>query len=167
VSWSVQNPHDDVAIRLTLRGTGTGNWWITDSLGPGTSQSDQVMSGDFSFSTGADDSWITIASGVHLDPGTYFLVVIGSGGGVQTATSYTYASPDAQFHGGFTAMSSDAGYVPASNFSPSMEMMFEVSSAPVPEPGTVSLAALGLSIPILLRLRKHRDRQLKGRGAVG
>lgn len=187
VAWSQSSSSNNVtlsAVLTSLVGSTTGNWYVTTAIGPTATGADVVYSGSYSPAIlgFADNNFDTaprtlLGSGLHFDPGTYYLVLDGPPG--------TYLN-NAQWLGGryptitlapgfsignYYSASSSSGWgdpaIPLNPFAPANSfkqwvpwslgtmLVFEMESVDraVPLPSTLPLAAMGLLALSLTRRR--------------
>lgn len=166
-TWTQTGWFTGVSVAVEVATTDTlaqhqGTAWLTDNIGPGTSNANVIASTNFTFpviATPTTPAGLTnLFSGLSLGPGTYYLILIGDsvnvnvrgwqadpGGNVTTASGVTIGSRlwvDTTGNGTL-----DASFIPDSTFAgiPSNpNMLFTVTGSAVPEPGTLSAIGLGL-----------------------
>jgi hypothetical protein len=165
-SWT-QSVSYDVAITAelgALSGSGTISAYLTNQIGPGTTEANVIASGTVALSsTVAQD--VTVFSSLSLGAGTYYLVLTapvsetdfweGAAGG---ATPKTGPGVTAGFDWPSNTLVGppDPAFPPASTFGGpyGSRSFFEVNT--VPEPADVSLIAGGLGVLVLLRRGKTK-----------
>jgi hypothetical protein len=151
-SWTQSASFSNVSISALLAGTGTASAYLTTQIGPGTDAGDVVASTTFPF---GPPLLTTLFSGLSLGPGTYYLVIggtgdIGSWYGTTTPVVTTGAGVTAGTFG-FCAPENDEcdfAFGPASPFLallPETPLQFLVTEvAGVPEPATAATAGAAL-----------------------
>ena len=168
ISWSQAGSYTDASITARLYSldpTDIGTAWLTTQVGPGTTLADQIAIASFSFPSTANPSDVILFTGLTLAPGTYYLSI---GGGmnywstwdctdqpiVTTDTSVTY-------NGDFYVYNPDPSYAPASPYvpTPSITPIFSITGTVVPEPA--SLALVGLTVSVFLLSRRPRFIHIK------
>ena len=165
VSFTVGDIYTDVILQAFLSEAasgGGGTAYLTTQLGPGTTIAQQIATGTFS---DLDDSGhlVTVLSGITLNPGTYYLVLVGGsaiGGATWTSALTPYSittAPGASvvenhfYAPSVGAFPPDAGYVAGNPL-----LVFSVSTSPVPEPATAGLVALGALAILRTRARRRQ-----------
>jgi hypothetical protein len=165
-AWTQSAASGDVRLSAILSsnvGPTSAQWFVTTGIGPGTTAADVVYSGTYvptppvnAFDFNGATRTI-LGSGLAFTPGTYYLVLDGPPGGLANNANWTgdFTGVTAMLAPGFSLGSyystvTPASFAPSSSFSvfagPS-QFVFELESVPqdaVPEPGTLSLLALGL-----------------------
>ena len=80
-SWAQTNPATNVTVTVGLSSWGmpgqTGRAYLTTQLGPGTTTAHEIASATFEFPLEAGD--VTLFSGLTLEPGRYYLSMVGDG----------------------------------------------------------------------------------------
>lgn len=166
VSWTQSVASSDVTVRALIDsnvGTSLANWWITDQIGPGTLDPNNVIhAGTYTaLDIPLDNDFdslprTTLATGLSFAAGTYYLVLDGPPGEFSNNAEWIgdYVSPTVNLAPGFTlgtyataGAGSPQPFGPASTFTPfGSTFVFELESVvlPVPEPSTWLLFASGL-----------------------
>jgi len=181
VSWTQTSTYTGVTVQAELFDQvdpdATGVAYLTNQLGPGTTQLSNGQSTPFNIDiTNTSPALVTLFSGLTLGPGTYYLVInptdselawqgYTTSPTVTTASGVTLGSNAVCFTTDGTPPCTLPAYPPASNFSCEFcskdagSFLYQVTgtlqSSGVPEPATggLMLAALGVGA-LLLRKRK-------------
>ncbi|MEI9962520.1 MAG: hypothetical protein WDM76_15795 [Limisphaerales bacterium] len=167
ISWITSSPFSDVNIYLNLNADpgATAMAYLTTSIGPGTTTSDEVASAIFNFPS--TSSLVPVLSGLYLPSGTYYLIIVGmtvgeNGSGIWqgTPTPTLFANPSVTANHEYLYPYSASGYPPATEFGYSTALVphfeFSIIGAPVPEPAMNVLLELGLACFGLYRLRQSK-----------
>lgn len=174
-SWTQSVASSNVTLSALINNNvapGTGDWYVTRSIGAGTTSADVVSSGVYTVGAplSADQfknfnlaPRVVLGSGLSFAPGTYFLVLDGPAGpfvnnaewlGDRTADILLSSSFSL---GSFFATDDPAGFAPASNFSSlsPFTLVFELDGdiGVVPLPASLPLLAAGLAMFGLFRRR--------------
>ena len=159
VKWTQSVAATDIVVRASVR---TGNptdemaaWWITTALGPGTTQADVVASGTYTLPMLVKPTdfnlmpLTTIASGLDLAAGSYYLVLDGparNGDWQGDFNTSVALAPGFTLDGYFFVSSNIPLFNPSAQFNSfgaSPRLAFELASEPptggIPEPGTWAL----------------------------
>jgi hypothetical protein len=171
VSWTQSVASADVTVRALIDsnvGTSLANWWITDQIGPGTLDPNNVVYAgtytalDIPFSFDFNGlPRTTLATGLSFAAGTYYLVLDGPPGIFRNNAEWIgdIISPAVTLAPGFTlgtyaAAVNPQPFGPASTFAPetNYSFVFELESVAVPEPSTWLLLASGL-LGLVWRMR--------------
>ncbi|MBK9168532.1 MAG: PEP-CTERM sorting domain-containing protein [Bryobacterales bacterium] len=174
VSWTLASAWTDVTISASLitewGDERTGEAFLMNQIGPGTTVANQIASTPFTFATVptliGNEVFVQLFSGLTLDAGTYYLVFASSASSTWIATtSLPYnTAPGVSVGTPYFASSSnlDTGFAPASTFSVSnAPRYFSLTGTPagsepdpdpdpgpdpnpVPEPSSTLLIAGGL-----------------------
>lgn len=189
VAWSQSLSSSNVTLSAgltSLVGSTTGNWYVTTAIGPTATGADVVYSGSYSPAIlgSPDNNFDTaprtlLGSGLHFDPGTYYLVLDGPPGPYRDNADWLGGrDPTITLAPGFSIgnyywVSSSSGWgdpvVPLNPFAPANSFkqwvrdewslgtmfVFEMESVDraVPLPSTLPLAAMGLLALSLTRRR--------------
>ncbi|MBN9461319.1 MAG: hypothetical protein J0H00_08825 [Burkholderiales bacterium] len=170
VGWSQSSSSSNVTLSAAIRTDDlltTGNWYVTTAIGPTATEADVVFSG--SYSPVPRSSWgVTVdtvqrtllGSGLHFDPGTYYLVLVGPPNWNWWAMGRP--DPTITLAPGFTIGNYYVASVPwaitLNPFAPEnsgARYIFEMESVDraVPLPSTLPMAATGLLALSLARRR--------------
>lgn len=158
--WNQSITLTDVSIAARLDGGGgvvTGTAWLTTRIGPGTTIADEIAHYDFAVSSPRfEPELATLFTGLTLGPGSYYLVLTGSGGGgwEMAANFIPTMAPGI----GVASRARDsyypvAAYPPASSFIPERasdftDKYFQYAVTVVPEPSVATLCLLGCGVLI-------------------
>jgi hypothetical protein len=163
-SWTATTSYSDVSIDVNLLGTpGTysGTAYLTETIGPGTTLSDQIVEEPFTanLTSFPFQSSISLFQGLTLGPGTFYLT-LSSGADPNAGFAWITATHDQSIATGpgvtrnedLTSFgNSQASFAPASVFSPlpfdgPSPLSFSVTgtSTPVPEPKDVFIVGVAL-----------------------
>jgi hypothetical protein len=158
-SWTQSVTLTNVQILADLAADGglsTGTVYLTNALGNGTtSATNQVaINASAPFTAGDTAAFQTLFTGLTLGPGTYYLVVTGTGPGQSDGNFWEAASPVTQvtatgitYNGLFQSNGTgetQSGYAPSASFFSlsAFTLQFAVdSTSTVPEPATYILTA--------------------------
>jgi hypothetical protein len=173
--WFSPLGYDNVSIAPWLVNL-SGNplqmtYFLTTSIGPGTTISDQVSSGNFTLPAGFSD-FDTVVSGLTLGPGSYFLSFLNSCPGTQLCAGWeiqgllgasTILGPGVTVSAGQTGVGGPfAPYFPATqffNFPENGLLQLRVDSIPEPSafwPFSMGLVAMAITAAFRrLRIRAN------------
>jgi hypothetical protein len=163
--WSSPIGYSDVGIAPWLVNTSGSplqmTYFLTTSIGPGTTISDQISSGNFILPAGFS-GFTVVASGLALGPGTYFLTFQTScpgtgfcaGWEMQQQGASTSLGPGVTITSGLTSVGSPfAAYFPATQFfsfpeNGPLQLRVETGLEPssVPEPSSFWSSLEGLVV---------------------
>jgi hypothetical protein len=163
VQWTQTVPSTNVTLRALLDAnvSTTANWWVTTALGPSATLADVVASGTYvapELPSQADFNSLprtTLATGLNFAAGSYYLVLDGPPGPLETLTSWVGdVGPHVNLAPGFSlgdyrSTSSAVAFGPASTFTtePLGQFVFELESVEtvaVAEPATEGMLLFGL-----------------------
>ena|SRR5271165_931938 len=141
-------------------------YFLTTSIGPGTTISDQVSSGNFTLPAGFSD-FDTVVSGLTLGPGSYFLSFLNSCPGAQLCAGWeiqgllgasTILGPGVTVADGVTGVGAPfAPYFPATQFFDLGNGLLQLRVESVPEPSAFWPFTMGLvALAITSALRRFR-----------
>jgi len=169
VSWTQGVSTSDVTLQVIIRsnvGAAQANWWVTDRIGPGTLDPDNVVhAGTYTapvlpvLSTvdfnGAQRT--TLGTGLSFAPGTYYLVLDGPAGPFGNTADWVgetgvviNLAPEFTV-GDYFSAGVPSAFGPASNFRVSnnggyvFELDGDVVVTGVPEPASLALFGAGLA----------------------
>jgi hypothetical protein len=179
-SWSQSKTYQSGTISVladTNSGqTSTANAYLTTGIGPGTTSANEIAHTQFTVPSGQGPVCspascgfpITLFSGLSLGPGNYFLTLgLPSRGSSFVVGWFPVFNPTVVEDMGVSVSGGDAyiarpasSYAPASVFAfydgsgpfTTLGMDFTVTTAAVPEPGSVALIGLGVLFLLVLRL---------------
>ncbi len=158
--WSTTTSVNDVAITALLANgnqlPSTGTAYLTTSIGPGTTVSEEVAQTDIDITCGLCQQEVALFTGLTLAPGTYWLTLgapdqpvsyllwaASNPATLTTGPGVTYRGFDALAHSSFPP-SGDFFYPsPVVN---SYSYLFSVTGTSVPEPSSIGIFGLGLAI---------------------
>jgi hypothetical protein len=170
VNWAVQWTQTVAAENVTIRALlasnvppAGANWWVTTTIGPGTSAADVVASGTYLAPDGLVSRFdfnplvrTTLGTGIDLAAGTYYLVLDGEAG---PSGSTDWIGDSALFStqdlasgfsvGGYYFAAPAPTFGPSGGFMPIIgdgQFVFELESfadTAVPEPAAWALMILG------------------------
>src|SRR5438874_8505894 len=119
-SWTQTGRYTNVTITARLTSFGrtdqTGRAYLTTALGPGTTVSSQIAFTSFTFPLTLSE--VTLFSGLTLEPGTYYLSMVGnsdSGSGWSTGCAAVMDAADGVSLGSDYGFSGLASYLPSSS----------------------------------------------------
>lgn len=170
--WSQTGSYENVIVSAVL--FGSSHAWLTDHVGPGTTGGNVLASADFSFGM-SDLGLKTVFSGLTLGPGTYYLVVGGSGDGLwagtgMSSTRDTGVTPTFPGACNTTDAICNFDFVPGGDFFEGVSQVgFDVTgdvATGAPEPSSIGLAVLAiLGLGLKLATRKS-DQPAQSNSAV-
>jgi hypothetical protein len=173
-SWTATHSYSNVSVAVLLGNTGTFDVaaYLTTDIGPGTTRADQIAAVNLTDALGcctAGSHWLTLFTGLQLEPNTYFLTLAsptrGSFGWTSGASPFMIdMAPgviDNSTYVAFPGNQADLAYAPASNFENlRLNVQYRVTGtpahSPVPEPASLLLLASGL-LAGAYRWRDRRD----------
>lgn len=164
MSWSQSLSYTGVDVQAVLLNASGGNAtftaWLTDQIGPGTTNTpaDVIATASFVVASGTD-GLVSIFSGLTLGPGTFFLVLVSDvssfvgarvGGGTIVTDAGASLNPP-------LFASSPPAFAPSDTFNAHTlgQNLFTVTGNVVPEPSTFVLAGLAFAA-VGLRMRRAR-----------
>jgi len=169
VSWTQTTSYSNVSISVNLADfcCTTPSWsaafYLTDSIGPGTTQSvNEIATASFSGS-GDPPSSLTVLSGLSLSSGTYYLTLVGSGTDIVISnTSTTTVAPGVTINLDYR-MLSIGPYAPASaldsSYTDGIHFNFQVTGVQTPEPATILTSGASLILGIFVTASRRRRRK--------
>jgi hypothetical protein len=173
VPWTQTVTSSNVTLSAVFSsniGAASGDWYVTRSIGPGTTSADVVTSGVYNVSSQFSLAQFhdfnlaprtVLGTGLSFAPGTYFLVLDGPAGRNQNNLDWTGEEAVGAFMapgfsvGSFSVAGSNFGlgtaaFAPAGNFSefPGFTFVFEMdgNTAAIPLPASLPLLAAGLAM---------------------
>jgi len=175
VAWTQSVATSNVTLSAVLSsnvGPTTGNWYVTQAIGAGTSNASVVASGVYDLTTvlTADQQRdfdlaprTLLGSGLSFAPGSYYLVLDGPAGPIQNnATWIGDVVPGLDLAPGFAvgeyfSTTAVAAFAPAGDFAlrSGVRFVFELDGdiAVIPLPASLPLLAAGLAVLGLIRRR--------------
>ena len=144
------------AVLDSFSSSQTVSWWLTNSIGGGTSSGNVIDSGTFLGPNGSccnpTIGTFTIFTGENIGPGTYYVVLTTTGQSNETGWNFTssgsVASGGLSYNGtGVTAAQSGSFAPGYSYFDPHDNVEFTLTSdqtLATPEPGSLFLLGSGL-----------------------
>lgn len=165
VGFTLGQNYDNVTISAFISGPAdqTYDAYLTTSLGPGTTNADEVAFANLSFPGIAPATYTPVFSGLSLAAGTYYLTLFnptGSGAWYRTDNPTTVEAPGSSndftgYH--ILAVEGVLPYPPAAvyadhlNFGDTLMYSVEQIDETIPEPATAVLTAFGLLAAALMR----------------
>jgi len=170
VGFTLGQNYDNLTISAFISGPTdqTYDAYLTTSLGPGTTNADEVAFANLSFPGVAPATYTPVFSGLSLLAGTYYLTLFnptGSGAWYRTDNPTTIEAPGSSndFTGyhilaipGVLAYPPAADYADHLNFGDTLMYSVEqIDDRVVPEPASATLIAAGL-LALALKARRSR-----------
>jgi hypothetical protein len=166
-AFSTSSAYANVTISALISGpaTETVDAWLTTSVGPGTTAGDVITSTSLNF-PGFPATLTPIFSGLALPAGTYYLTLYNpsntNGSWSATATPVITAAPGAThvFSGYHIELSPPTAFAPEEIYAAlsgqATHLIYDVSTAAIPEPGTFAAGVGALLLAAAVRSRRSR-----------
>jgi hypothetical protein len=162
-SWISAGAFSNVNVSLSLNADpgATAIAYLTTSIGPGTTESNEIASANFAFPSTFGS--VSVLSGLYLTNGTYFLIIQQTAAGINgdglwngtPVPSAIYDSAITPNHQYFYYSIPSPDYPPSASFSYSTALVptldFSITGVSVPEPTAFPLICLGSAFLIFLK----------------